>query len=323
LPAEIHQTATFDAWYRMTSQKDPNLLIMREEDVLAREASEVTAAQYPDSLQVGELRLPLTYHFEPGHPRDGVTVRVPAPLLPNLPGERLEWLVPGLLEAKCVALVRNLPKALRKNFVPVPDFVKASLARMTFGQGALPQALGQELLRMTGARVSDEAWAESVNLVEDHLRMNIEVVDGQGKFLGEGRDLAELTARFAAASQAALAVPRTEKSEQPVQAKAFSEVKQTAQQKIAGLSMTVYPALVEENGTVRERAFLDPGRSRVPAPPRLAAPVAAAVGGACQVPARQAAGVDRAGPAVPRTGPGRGAGRGHSAGQPGQLHPRR
>ncbi|WP_367597959.1 ATP-dependent RNA helicase HrpA [Pseudomonas fulva] len=255
LPAEIHQTATFDSWYRMGSQKDPNLLIMREEDVLARQASEVTAAQYPDSLQVGELRLPLTYHFEPNHPRDGVTVRVPAPLLPSLPDERLEWLVPGLLEAKCVALIRNLPKALRKNFVPVPDFVKAALARMTFGQGALPQALGHELLRMTGARVSDEAWDESVSLVEGHLRMNIEVVDGQGKFLGEGRDLAELTARFAAASQAALAVPRDAKSEQPVQAKAFTEVKPTAQQKIAGLSMTVYPALVEDNGTVREGRF--------------------------------------------------------------------
>jgi len=255
LPAEIHQTATFDSWYRMGSQKDSSLLIMREEDVLAREASEVTAAQYPDSLQLGELRLPLSYHFEPGHPRDGVTVRVPAPLLPSLPGERLEWLVPGLIEAKCVALVRNLPKALRKNFVPVPDFVKASLARMSFGQGALPQALGQELLRMTGARVPDEAWAESVGLVEGHLRMNIEVVDGDGKFLGEGRDLAELTARFAAASQAALAVPRNDKAEQPVQAKAFTEVKQTAQQKIAGLSMTVYPALVEQSGSVHEGRF--------------------------------------------------------------------
>lgn len=255
LPAEIHQAATFDSWYRQTCQKDANLLIMREEDVLAREASEVTAAQYPDHLQVGELRLSLSYHFEPNHPRDGVTVRVPAPLLPNLPGERLEWLVPGLLEAKCVALVRNLPKALRKNFVPVPDFVKAALSRMSFGQGALPQALGQELLRMTGARVSDEAWAEASGLVEGHLRMNIEVVDGQGKFLGEGRDLAELTARFAAASQAALALPRNEKAEQPVQAKAFSQVAQTAQQKIAGLSMTVYPALVEDNGTVREGRF--------------------------------------------------------------------
>ena len=255
LPAEIHQTATFDSWYRVNSQKDPNLLIMRAEDVLAREASEVTAAQYPDTLRLGDLKLSLTYHFEPNHPRDGVTVRVPAPLLPSLPGERLEWLVPGLLEAKCIALVRNLPKALRKNFVPVPDFVKAALARMTFADGSLPQALGRELLRMTGARVSDEAWAEAADQVENHLKMNIEVVDGQGKFLGEGRDLAELTARFAAASQAALAVPQSEKTQKPVEAKGFGKVEQTAQQKIAGLSMTVYPALVEEGGTVKEGRF--------------------------------------------------------------------
>ena len=255
LPAEIHQTATFDSWYRVNSQKDPQLLIMRAEDVLAREASEVTAAQYPDTLRLGDLKLSLSYHFEPNHPRDGVTVRVPAPLLPSLPGERLEWLVPGLLEAKCIALVRNLPKALRKNFVPVPDFVKAAMARMTFAEGSLPQSLGRELLRMTGARVSDEAWAEAAEQVESHLKMNIEVVDGQGKFLGEGRDLAELTARFAAASQAALAVPQSEKAQKPVEAKGFVKVEQTAQQKIAGLSMTVYPALVEECGTVKEGRF--------------------------------------------------------------------
>ncbi|SEE00542.1 ATP-dependent RNA helicase HrpA [Pseudomonas coleopterorum] len=255
LPAEIHQTATFDSWYKVNSQKNPDLLIMREEDVLAREASEVTAAQYPDTLRLGDLSLQLSYHFEPNHPRDGVTLRVPAPLLPALPGERLEWLVPGLLEAKCISLVRNLPKALRKNFVPVPDFVRAALARLTFGEGSLPQALGRELLRMTGARVSDEAWAEAAQQVDSHLRMNIEVLDGQGKFLGEGRDLAELTARFAEASSAALAVPNTAKSQQPVQAKAFAKVEQTTQQNIAGLSMTVYPALVEEAGTVKEGRF--------------------------------------------------------------------
>ncbi|UVJ45294.1 ATP-dependent RNA helicase HrpA [Pseudomonas sp. LS1212] len=255
LPAEIHQTATFDSWYRVHSQKDPQLLIMREEDVLAREASEVTAAQYPDTLRLGELTLALSYHFEPNHPRDGVTVRVPAPLLPALPAERLEWLVPGLLEAKCIALVRNLPKAIRKNFVPVPDFVKAALQRMTFAEGSLPQALGRELLRMTGARVSDEAWAEAAEQLDSHLKMNLEVLDGQGKFLGEGRDLAELTARFAQASQAALAAPQSAKSQQPVEAKVFAPVAEKAQQKIAGLSMTVYPALVEEGGTVKEGRF--------------------------------------------------------------------
>ncbi|MCP6082644.1 DUF3418 domain-containing protein, partial [Klebsiella pneumoniae] len=87
-----------------------------------------------------------------------------------------------------------------------------------------------ELLRMTGARVSDEAWAEAAQQVENHLKMNLEVVDGQGKFLGEGRDLAELTARFAEASQAALAVPQTAKSQQPVEAKVFAAVAEKTQQ---------------------------------------------------------------------------------------------
>ena len=234
---------------------------MREEDVLAREASEVTARDYPDTLHIGDLELALTYHFEPNHPRDGVTLRVPAPLLPMLPPERLEWLVPGMIEAKCIALVRNLPKALRKNFVPVPDFIKAALQRMTFAEGSLPQALGRELLRMTGARVSDEAWAEAEQGVEGHLRMNLEIVDGQGKFLGEGRDLAELTARFAEASQAALAVPQSAKGQQPVEAKVFAPVAEKTQQKIAGLSMTVYPALVEEGGTVKEGRFSTPAEA--------------------------------------------------------------
>jgi ATP-dependent helicase HrpA len=255
LPAEIHQAATFDSWYKSESAKNPQLLLMREEDVLARDAKEVTAAQYPDSLRLGELTLPLSYHFEPNHPRDGVTLRVPAPLLPQLPPERLEWLVPGLLEAKCMALVRGLPKALRKNFVPVPDFVGAALSKINFADGSLPEALGRELTRMTGTRVSEEAWIESASQIESHLRMNIEVVDNQGKPLGEGRDLVELTARFSEATQAGLALPKTAKSQQPVEAKAFSEVAAKTQQQVAGLSMTVYPALVEEAGVVKEGRF--------------------------------------------------------------------
>ncbi|WP_374438046.1 ATP-dependent RNA helicase HrpA [Pseudomonas panipatensis] len=255
LPADIYQTTSFEKWYERERANSPELLIMREEDVLARDASEVTAGLYPDQLCLGELPLPLSYHFEPNHPRDGVTLRVPAPLLPQLPAERLEWLVPGLLEAKCVALVRNLPKAIRKNFVPVPDFVRAALGKIVFAEGALAEALGRELQRMTGSRVPEEAWAEAETQVESHLRMNIEVVDARGKFLGEGRDLTELTARFAEASQAALAIPQTDKAQKPVEAKGFAEVAEKTQQKIAGLSMTVYPALVEEAGTVKENRF--------------------------------------------------------------------
>ncbi len=256
LPADIYQTATFDSWYKREGAKDPQLLIMREEDVLARDAREVTAAQYPDALQLGDLQLPLSYDFEPGSERDGVTLRVPAPLLPQLPADRLDWLVPGLIEAKAVALVRGLPKAIRKNFVPVPDFVGAALGKITFGQGSLFEALGRELQRMTGARIPDEAWPEAVASLERHLRMNIEVVDAKGKYLGEGRDLAALTARFAEASQAALAMPpKQAEADKPVEARAFEAVPEKAQQKVAGLSMTVYPALVEEGGVVKEGRF--------------------------------------------------------------------
>lgn len=256
LPADVYQTATFDSWYRRESAKQPELLLMREEDVLAREASEVTAAQYPDTLRLGELTLPLSYEFDPTHPRDGVTLRVPAPLLPQLPPQRLDWLVPGLLYDRCVALVRNLPKALRKNFVPVPDFVRAALDKIPFGEGSLHEALGRELQRMTGARIPDEAWPEAEAGLDRHLRMNLEVVDAQGKPLGEGRDLAEVTARFAQESQAALALPTQKRQEQrPVEAKAFAEVAAKTQQQVAGLSMTVYPALVDEQGTVREGRF--------------------------------------------------------------------
>lgn len=262
VPQDIYQTASFESWYKRESAKDPQLLVMRDEDVLARDASEVTAAQYPDHLRIGELQLPLEYHFEPNHPRDGVTLRVPAPLLPQLRSERLDWLVPGLIEAKAVALVRNLPKAIRKNFVPVPDFVKAALSKVTFGEGALPEALGRELLRMTGARVPDEAWAEAANSLESHLKMNIEVVDARGKFLGEGRDLAELTARFNEASQAALAPPQQKAEQKPVEAKGFAQVAEKAQAKMAGLSMTVYPALVETTGAKEggERGVVKEGR---------------------------------------------------------------
>ncbi len=255
LPADIYQTASFDNWYKRESQKNPQLLVMREEDVLAREAREVTAAQYPDPLRIGELQLSLDYHFEPNHPRDGVTLRVPAPLLPQLRRERLDWLVPGLIEAKAVALVRNLPKAIRKNFVPVPDFVGAALAKITFGEGSLPEALGRELLRMTGARVPEEAWHDAATGLDSHLKMNIEVVDARGKFLGEGRDLAELTARFSEASQAALAPPQQKAEQKPVEAKGFAQVAEKTQAKMAGLSMTVYPALVEERGVVKEGRF--------------------------------------------------------------------
>lgn len=254
VPQDIYQTASFDRWYNRESAKQPQLLLMQESDVLARDASEVTANQFPDKLTLGHLQLPLSYHFEPGHPRDGVTLTVPAPLLAQLPSERLPWLVPGMLEQRCIALVRNLPKAIRKNFVPVPDFVGAAVERLTFAEGNLYHALGHELLRMTGVRVSDEHWLAAEQQLDSHFRVNLAVVDAAGKLLGEERSLSSLLARFADVSQQALEVRRPESAKQAISGHAFS-VKPTAKQKVAGMSLTVFPALVDEQGEVQENRF--------------------------------------------------------------------
>ena len=255
IPQDIYQTASFDKWYQRESMHNVKLLVMTEADALARDANEVTVNQFPDVLQLNDLMLSLSYVFEPGHLRDGVTVSVPAPLLPQLSKERLNWLVPGLLEQRAIALIRNLPKAIRKNFVPVPDFVKAAIAVITFAEGSLYQALGQQLLRMTGVRIGDEAWIEAEELVDDHLRMNIEVLNIHGKKIGEGRNLAELVAKFSDESQAALIITKADKTNKPIAADSFDVLPITVQHKIVGLTMTVYPALTEVQGVVKEERF--------------------------------------------------------------------
>ena len=255
IPADIYQTASFDRWYKRNSEQDPQLLLMTEADVLAREATEVTENQYPDILQWQDIQLPLSYHFEPGHKRDGVTVTIPAPLLAQVPEALLQWLVPGVLTTRCIAMVRNLPKAVRKNFVPVPDFVAAALEGMPFAQGSLIENLSQQLLRMTGVRVSEELWQQATEQLDDHLRMNIKVVDASGKDLGEGRDLDELRRRFSGASQQALAELKQTKTEPKlVKSDAFKVAEQSTH-KVAGMAMTVYPALVDSGGEVQEGRF--------------------------------------------------------------------
>jgi ATP-dependent helicase HrpA len=252
VPADIYQLASFERWVRKASQQDPRLLHMTREELLQRDAREVSKDQYPDTWRWDRVQLPLSYHFEPGHGADGVTLRVPVALLRQLPEERLEWLVPGLIQDKCLALVRGLPKATRKNFVPVPDFVRAALERMVFGQGRLTQALGNELTRMTGARLPDEIW-EGVELPE-HLLMRIEVVDADGKVISAGRDYGALCRELSGRPAEAQAPVQAEK---PVNTQPAGQgvLPESLERKQAGISVTLFPAWAEEGEAVVERLY--------------------------------------------------------------------
>ena len=254
IPQGIYQLASFERWLKRASETEPRILHMRREDLLQRNAGEVSVEQFPDLWRWQQVALPLSYHFEPGHEADGVTLRVPAALLRQLPAERLDWLVPGLLFDKCVALVRNLPKSLRKNFVPVPDFVRAALERMPFGEGQLTQVLGRELTRMTGTRVDDDSWTDTQ--LEAHLRLRIEVLDAQGQPVDAGRDLGALCSQLAAQPQSALASqPAPLEPRAPTGVPGDYALAEQVVRQQAGIQVTFWPAWAEQGDQVVEQLF--------------------------------------------------------------------
>jgi ATP-dependent helicase HrpA len=157
---------------------------------LSRDPGSELGQQFPDRLEAGELAFKLSYRFEPGGATDGVTVEVPIGLINRVPRHRFDWLVPGLLRDKCIALVRALPKEVRKKLVPVPDYVDQALAVMQPADTDLMVELAQALSRLAGERIDPGAFRPGA--LEDFYRMNVRVVDARGRLLEQGRDLPRL-----------------------------------------------------------------------------------------------------------------------------------
>nr|WP_276316602.1 ATP-dependent RNA helicase HrpA [Halomonas flagellata] len=260
IPEDIHNGKGFEAWRKRAEADDPDILKFDRAALLAREAEEVTEAQYPDELSLNGVRYPLSYHFEPGAPDDGVTLTVPAAMLPQLPLARLEWLVPGLLREKCIALMKSLPKAVRRQVVPIPDWVDAALETLVPDDAPLTEALGEFLRRRTGVRVHPDDW--QLDALEPHLVMNLRVVDHEGRELGQGRDARALERRFEeAAGQGARALTEEARLEAPVDElpeAALPESRVTTQ---AGIRVEAYPALVPDGERFRVELFDHPDKA--------------------------------------------------------------
>jgi ATP-dependent helicase HrpA len=189
VPAEINSVVAMEKWVRALAPDAQRALEWSIADLLPGEGSE--ADRFPKFLALGEARLPLHYRFEPGAPDDGVTLDVPLHLLNALDAARMTWLVPGLVEEKVAALIRSLPKALRRNFVPAPDFARAFTEAW---RQCSPDTLGGELARFlsraTGASVAPTDFDESV--LEPHLRMNLRLLGADRRPVASSRDLVAL-----------------------------------------------------------------------------------------------------------------------------------
>lgn len=194
IPDDICTAKEFEIWRKQYEENNARGLYFVRELLLVDDAVQVSESDYPDQLDMNGMVLPLRYHFAPGEEDDGVTLICPVEVINRVSSARCEWLVPGMLVEKVTLLIKSLPKSLRRNFVPAPDFAVAACNAMTTGSGSLLSALAKELQRMSGVRLSPEDW-DSFSL-PPHLTMRFSVVGSSGVQLRSGRDLEELKSAY-------------------------------------------------------------------------------------------------------------------------------
>jgi ATP-dependent helicase HrpA len=263
IPADVVSTRHFDRWWKSARRDRPDLLTFTPEMLTnAAAAGQVRAQDYPDEVHLvgglggssGSLTLPLSYAFAPGSAEDGVTVDVPLAVLDGVAaatsGESLAFTVPGLREELVTALLRSLPKQLRRALVPIPDRVREVLPRIDPGEPLLP-ALERELRRAVAVQIPPDAWHPEQ--VPDHLRATFRVLDDQQRPLATGKDLGALKAAVAPQARAGLARAASDLERSGCTSWEFGDLPRSVQVRRGGHDVTAYPALVDEGATVGVR----------------------------------------------------------------------
>ncbi|GGM59767.1 ATP-dependent helicase [Longimycelium tulufanense] len=251
--AEVVSARHFDTWWKKVRPKQPDLLTFDKSMLVNDSVADVAEQDYPDYWSSGDRQLRLSYQFEPGKRADGVTVRLPLAVLNQVDGDHFSWQVPGLREELVSALLRSLPKALRRNFVPVPEYTKAVLFRMGPDAGSLLDALERALRELTGVAVPREAW--QLDRIPEHLKMTFEVVDEKNRVVAEDKDLDTLKQRLRSEVRATLSAAGNDVEQRGLSSWSFGTLPRTFEQRREGFVVTAYPALVDEGDSVAIRVL--------------------------------------------------------------------
>ncbi|WP_194814365.1 ATP-dependent RNA helicase HrpA [Nocardia sp. XZ_19_385] len=259
IPADIVSVRHFDSWWKTARRKDPALLEFSKSTVVNDGVALLDPTAFPDAWRQGELSFPLTYQFEPGQDDDGVTVRIPVEQLAHVRPVGFDWLVPGMREELAAALIKTLPKALRRMVVPAPDFAAAALAALTARAEPLRTGLARELSRLGSTTISPAELDPAA--LPDHLRMTFAAVDSTGKVLAKGKSLTQLKSQLAdkVSESVARATAGAERSAATVwTSESLGTVEPTVRRQVAGQTVTGYPALVPEGAGVAVRVLSSP-----------------------------------------------------------------
>ena len=201
VPPGIYSVAQLETWLRKLPSAQAKILHMRREDLLRADPALDLNGGFPDRLDLNGTRLPYRYRFAPGEPDDGVTLQVPVTVLGQLSQGLVDRLVPGLLQEKITQLLKGLPKTLRRQFVPVPEYAERCLRNLPASEEPLVQTLGAVLKEMTGVHVPEDAWQPAQ--LPDHLRLRIRLMDAGGRReLAVSRDLPALQRDYSGSEHA-------------------------------------------------------------------------------------------------------------------------
>ena len=261
IPDGIYSGPAFETWRKQAERENPRLLFLDRAALLAEAGPATDGERFPDHLDLDGLKLPLTYRFTPGAEDDGVTLTVPLAAVNQVDPKRLDWQVPGLRAERMAALLKSLPKTLRRNFVPVPNYVQALLGVIEPGARSLTEAMTEHLQRMTGVGIPEDAW--NSDAVPPHLRMRCQVVDADGRVLAVGRDWAALQARLRGEARTRFAaLPTPEFERERLRDWDFGELPEAVSFVRNGIQWRGYPALVAEaDGTLALRVLDSPARA--------------------------------------------------------------
>ena len=261
LPEAVVDGATFKKWHKQTSRDSPKLLHMDLPMLLAGKAEDVTEYAFPDRMKVEQSAHKIDYTFDPGDERDGLTLTLPREAIGQLDARRLGWLVPGMLESKLVAMIKSLPKGLRKTLSPAPDAARKAVEHLRFGDGSFEDAAADALARIGGLNLSANDF--DLDSLPDAFKMNVRVVGEKGQTLAEGRDLGVLRRKVGAGALPSYAGMDDPRYSAPSATEwVFGELPKHVDTTRSGVDLRAYPALIDETGGVALRLVDTRGKAR-------------------------------------------------------------
>jgi len=245
IPADIYNGKAFEKWLKSIQKKNPEVLYLQKQTLMRHEAEHINENQFPSTMALNGITFKLDYHFDPGHTEDGVTVIVPLAILGQLHAQSFDYLVPGLLRDKVIALIKCLPKALRKLFVPVPDYTDGFLSVGFDRNVSLVNNLSSYMQKTNATTITKDDW-QLDNLPVFYL-MNFRVIDQDNNVLGVGRDLPHLQYELSDLSEEVLAeLPTSDIEKDNITQWDFGDLPDVLELEQHGLTIHAYPAIVDE-----------------------------------------------------------------------------